>query len=249
MSGFFSNNPGKLKMEIFGFWHATAVVFCLLAFWLTHVYRKKLKGLEKKKKIRVAVVAFFIGLDILFHTWKVINGIETVLLALLTISLCRFSLYLSFVVFIGENKKLFKLLYFCSIGGILTMIYPSTMFLGPDRFRYYHYFLNHIFFMWVCSYCISVKGYRIEFRDFVRAMKFCLAAVGMVLIIDLIFDKNFMYLVRLPVDIEWARGINVFPLYTIIFVTAIMTMCFLMYLPWMPSEIAARNREKSERRA
>jgi len=244
MKSFFSGTVGNLTVDTMSFWYIFAIAFCVLLFMYTYFGRNQLKLFERNKGLRISISVAVLLIELGFYIWNIIFGFDSVAETLFSLDLCRITLIMAIILFINENEKLFKITYFFAFGGFLSLAVPDFGGFGPDRFRYYHYYIIHIYFMWVCVYCIFVKGYKIRIMDYLKAMGYLAILAALALTANLIFGYNFMFLMELPFELTWVEALGGFPLYTIVFSIVAMLMSFALYLPWIRSEILERKKQK-----
>jgi len=229
---FFSKLPNILIFEAYGKYHVIALIFTLLVFTFTIIFRKKIKNWKYEKTLRMVTVSVAIFFELAYKLWVIYVG-ENVLENVFSLDLCAISLYMAWFLFFTKKKVVFNILYFFSLGALASLLFPDFGTYGPDHMRYYHYFIVHIFIIWSVVYYIAVYDYKIKFKDCIKSFVILMGSGIVVLGVDLLLNVNFMFLkekpgVGTPLDYfgDW-------PMYIIGLVILIIVLFLLIYLPWM----------------
>src|SRR5690606_8618854 len=127
----------------------------------------------------------------------------------------------------GKTKYFSYLIYFALTGAFFSLIFIDTKYAIP-HFRYFHYFFVHFGFLLSSLYYFFINKIEINTKILFKAASilFCYSIV--VLVFDIILDKNWFYLIENPVkEISDAIGR---PWYTILWILTITFMIYLWYL-------------------
>ena len=248
---FFKNVPGSMDLKPYNIYHFLALSVTFILAILIFVFRNKLKTNEKID-IRVRIIATIIAfsLEAGFHISNLVYHTDFVL-RLIPLDLCAISLWLAFILTLWKNEKIFKILYFWGIGGVISLFYPDIEGMGPDKLRFYHFFGVHSYIVLTVLYFLIVYGYRINFGALVRAVCILLPISFAVHLIDSLFYTSYktdwMFLVA-PPDIS--SILDLLPkggwLYYFSILLIGIFVLVMLYLPWGISKIVSNKKSVSE---
>lgn len=235
---FFENVPGKLDFQPFATYHFLAITVLLIAITTIFVFKKQLRQnpkIDLKIRITASIIAF--TLEVGFHLSNLLYHTNFVL-QLIPLDLCAIALWLSLLLNITKKPFVFTLLYFWGIGAVASFTYPDIMGLGPDKWRYYHFFGVHAYIILTVTYFTVIYGFTIQFKHFLRStLILAIIAVG-VRAIDVAYyatyQTDWMFLVAPPKGVHtildalpkggWA--------YFFSFVGLAISVFFMIYVPW-----------------
>ncbi len=163
-------------------------------------------GRNKFKKNKKLDVAFTYGLvtlgvlsEVAFHIWifttQADYSLKSYLIenTMIPIQACALSFWIMCYCAITKNEKLFKLFFPIAIlGSTLTVLSGSVEF-SIDRFRYWHFYGNHIIFFTLAMYLLIVKEFYLREGDYKKSLKMMFIYVVAVLPINIIFGTNYLF--------------------------------------------------------
>jgi hypothetical integral membrane protein (TIGR02206 family) len=189
---FFANEEG-LILEFFSFWHIFQILFSALIIFLIYRYRNQIREFKYEKYIRYGSTVLGLLFFISVQTLAILEG-EWTLAHNLPLNLCTISALGSAYLISSKNEKVFNVMYFWGFGAVLSVLFPDMAF-GPDRYRYWEFFLAHELFMFSYLYLIFVHGFKPGVKEMLKSslILFILAMV-FILPIDLLLDANYMFL-------------------------------------------------------
>lgn len=241
---FFSSTTNNLVLVEYDILHISAILFFAIAIILTIIFRKNIRQSKHEKTIRYVATFLAIAFEVIFKIWYGVTKQGTFLDGYLPLDLCAISLYLMWVLMISNKKWIFKLVYFYSIGALVSLFIPDMAGFGPDHFRYYHYFYVHGYIIWGSIYYVAVRGYKIRFKDFLVSSAILVIIAAFVMGIDFLTNTNYMFLhhkpeISTPLDLlgPWPEYI-----YGLLCITVVLF--FLWYVPWFFT-----NRKKNKAKA
>jgi hypothetical integral membrane protein (TIGR02206 family) len=197
---FFSYDPGTVFRE-YGASHIIALALFIavcLAMWL---FRRRLRALpnQTERRLRTGFVISALALESVFKGWLIFHG-KFNLTEILSLELCYLSLILTMAAALAGSEVLFRITYFWWFGGILSLVFPvmGEHVYGPDRFRYYHFFIIHSSFIWMSLYLLWIKGYQIDRRSLKISAGVLMVILAIARILNGVFGLNFMFLMEPP---------------------------------------------------
>lgn len=230
---FFSNTPG---MELSAIHQIFAIVSTIVIISVIFLYKDKIRNSKYEKFIRISFIVFLLALEAGFKIWTFYyNGFE--IFELINLDLCYMTLLLSSIMMLTKSETLYKYIWFWMGGPLISLLIPDmgVYTFGPDRFRYYHFFMVHAGSIISFSYMYSVFGYRTYFKDFLKSAALLFGVAMIAIMMNNIFDLNYMFLSypptsSTPLDIVKDSPYLIYVAFTISFAFSYMFLVF--YLPF-----------------
>ena len=230
---FFSAVPTGLFLTEFDIMHLSAILFFFIAITASIIFKKQIREAKYEKHFRYAVTILAIAFEIGFKLWNALTQKGTFLTEYLPLDLCAVSLYLCWILSFTKNEKIFRLVYFYSMGALVSLLVPELGGFGVNHFRYYHYFYVHGYIVFTAIYFAAVHQYRIRFRDLLKATGVLVVFASIVMLIDYLLGANYMYLMQRPHASSPLDLFGPWPGY--VAALAVITLCVFVavYLPWI----------------
>lgn len=217
--------------------HFIPLLLLAAVIFLLYRYREKLRGLRHESSIRYVLAFMMIICDMSYY-WRLSAGpwLSEGPSQELPIAVCAWAVILGSFMLVGKSQKLFDIVYFWLLSGSLfALITPAPLiFVGPTRYRFYQYWLEHTLGYVAVFYMIFVHRMRPNRRSIVRS--YCALAVLAALaagVNALLPGANYLFMAR-P---ESAPSVlDILPpnyaLRILVMMAAITAMFLLAYLPW-----------------
>ncbi|HZJ89135.1 MAG TPA: TIGR02206 family membrane protein [Bacilli bacterium] len=216
------------QLEMFSVTHLLTLAFFVLIIVTLYLVRSKISGPKFEKWFRLALGSFLLIFETSYHIWVYSRGGYNIgMLPLL--GFCALTNLLTIIALLANKPKMFNyLIYYAIIGAFFSLIFIDTTWAFP-HFRFFHYFLEHFGFLIASLYYYFTKKLTIDFTNFKRATALLFVYNLGILVVDLIFQENWFYLLENPV-----AAISDFfgaPFYTILWILFItLFMVFLYFL-------------------
>lgn len=242
MSDFFGYQNDDYFFHYFSFPHLLPIIVMFFIIFLLFIFKNHIRNYKYEEKLR-----YIIGSMIIFtqmaYTYNNVYISESTSMQFATItkdlplSLCGASMILSgFMLFI-KSKKLFNILYFwVMIGALLAILLPSAIandtygHYGPDKFRYYQFWIGHIGIILIIFYMIFIHKFTITLSSTIYSFIWLMAFGVFVLFINISIKSNYLF-INNPDD----TGLTFFPPYPYsvpFFILLAVILYTLAYLPW-----------------
>ena len=217
--------------------HFAPIVLMLCVIWLICKNSDRIRTSKYEQTIRYILGFALIICDMSYYwrlagaPWLAVGPAEN-----LPIGVCGWAVIFCSFMIVGKNQSLFDIAYFWLLSGSLfALLTPTPLtYVGPTRFRYYQFWLEHTLGYIAIFYMIFVHGMRPTVRS---AVKSYVALVCFALIAywvnSMVPGANYLFLAR-PESAPSVLDIlppNFF-LRTSIIVAVITLMFYLAYLPW-----------------
>ena len=234
---YFFGQGTEVEFSLFTPAHFDPILLMLFAIWCIYKKRDALAQSKYEEKLRYALAFALIICDMSYY-WRLVgmpslgpNAVEN-----LPIGICTWTVIFCSFMMVGKSQTLFDIVYFWLLSGSLfALITPAPLiFVGPTRYRFYQYWLEHTLGYVAVFYMIFVHGMRPNRRSIVRS--YCALAVLAALaagVNALLPGANYLFMAR-P---ESAPSVlDILPpnyaLRILVMMAAITAMFLLAYLPW-----------------
>lgn len=209
----------------------TAIISCV-------VYRKL--SPKKRNIMRIAVALLIIADEIYKTVCLLIGGRHTA--AYLPFHLCSINIFLIAFHIFKKSEIVENFLYtFCIPAAIIALLTPSWTALPPSNFMHIHSFTVHIL---LCIYplMLTVGG---DIKPNVKTVPKCLLLLlgmaAVALCINLLFDTNFMFLMRTD-DISFlVFSEKIFGHHLWVFPILLPIVIFVMQAPFIIRDKITKN--------
>ena len=172
---------------------AWLLVFAAVTVTCCIVYRKL--GEDGRKKMRYAVASLCVLDEWYMVVCLLIGGNYTP--DYLPFHVCSINIYLIAFHALKPNKVLGNYLYLVGIPGTLAaLIFPSWVKLPLANFMHLHSFTLHILLVLYPIMLTAGGDIKPEPRQLPRCLALLLGLAGVALVVNLIFDTNFMFLME-----------------------------------------------------
>ena len=216
------------QLEMFGVVHLLTLAVFIVIIVTLYLVRAKISGPKFEKSFRLSLGTFLLVFESSYHLWILSRGSYNVGMIPL-LGFCAFVNLLTIIALLANKPKIFNyLIYYSIIGAFFSLIFIDTTWTIP-HFRYFHYFFVHFGFLLAALYYYFTKKLTISFSNFKKATVILFVYNAFILVLDLIFQENWFYLLENPVSaISDALGAPFYTILWILFIT--LFMVFLYFL-------------------
>ena len=244
MADFFDFSSSQtIQFQEFSLNHLIPLFLVIFGVIVIFYFKDVLRESKHEKTIRYTMAITAIALEVSVQVWQAAHG-QWNFAESLPLHLCRLTSYLAIISMLTKNEKIFRVAYFWSLAGVVSVMFPDISH-GPDRYRYYHFMISHMLFFYMYMYMLFVLRMRLDFKAFKKSFIILFVlVVGFVIPINNIFDMNYMYLLEpgdTPFTIFYGNG---YFLYVLGCITLTMIVMVLWYLP---IHFYNKNRKKENR--
>lgn len=169
---------------------AAAVIFIIVG------QRERLRQPSANRAARRSLAALLAGSEAALQISYAIGGGWDVYS--LPFELCSITLWLSAVLLLTGNRKLYEVSFFLgTLGATQALLTPNLSATFPE-FGYFHFFIAHIAIVAANVYMTVVERLRPTFASVLRALAWLHVLAIPAALANLAFGTNFMYLARKP---------------------------------------------------
>jgi hypothetical integral membrane protein (TIGR02206 family) len=240
MDQFFALNYSGAPFALFGPAHlvALALVLCanLALIWVRH------GGLRLRNTIRYTLAGILLVVETSWHLWNYFTG-QWTLQTMLPLHLCSALVWLSIVMLLTKNYRIYEFAYLLGIAGALqALLTPDAGRYGFPHFRFFQVMLSHGTLVTAAMFMTVVEGFRPTPRSMLRVLvgsNLYLAAVGLV---NWAIGSNYLFVAHKPVTASLLDALPAWPWY-ILYIEALgVIFVLLFYLPFAIKDWRAKNK-------
>lgn len=217
--------------------HFIPVLMLIGVIFLMYRYRESLKGLRHEISLRYVLAFVMIICDMSYY-WRLAAGpwLSGGPSEDLPLAVCGWAVIFCSFMLVGKSQWLFDIAYFWLLSGSLfALLTPAPLtFVGPTRYRFYQYWLEHTLGYVAIFYMIFVHGMRPTRRSIVRSYCVLVGLAALAAWVNsMLPGANYLYMARPE---STPSVLDILPPHyglRILIMAAVVTAMFLLaYLPW-----------------
>ncbi|KAB3533464.1 TIGR02206 family membrane protein [Alkaliphilus pronyensis] len=233
MHSFFGPAPIDKPFVLFGQAHLIMLIVMFTLIFLIYLLRHTLRAFKYEKNLRWILGFTLIFTQMAYGLNNAYNGIGSIQKDL-PLSLCGASMILVGILLINMNKGLFEILYFWGIVGVIqALITPNLGPYGPTHFRFYQFAVGHIGIIVSIIYLVFVHKFKPNHRSIYKSLLALLIFTAFVLVFNVMFDANYLFLLKSPENKSALDLFPKFPWNTLVLFILSWCLFYLAYLPFV----------------
>ncbi|MBN1667992.1 MAG: TIGR02206 family membrane protein [Anaerolineales bacterium] len=230
MIEYFAKDYTGDPFQLFGTGHLIALGIILLIN-LSFIYVRR-QSQAFKDRVRYAILAALVISEGSWHIWNLAIG-EWTIQTHLPFHLCAVFVWLSVIMLLTKNARIYEFAYFLGIGGALqAVLTPEAGIYGLPHFRALQTLSAHGSIVTAAVFMTVVEGYRPTWssikRVFIWANIYLLVVTG----INLLIGSNYLYTLRKPDSASLLDLFGPWPVYLLVAEVFALILCLLLYLPF-----------------
>ena len=227
--------------------HFLPILLAVAVIFLISRYRDKIGGFKYEYVLRY-FLAFSLIISEMSYFWRLIavpslnpNPVDH-----LPITVCGWVAVFASYMLIGKSQTLFDLSYFWAFSGtVFALITPTVItYTGPTRFRFYQFWVEHLFCYIAIFYMIFVHKMRPNKKSFIKAY------IGMIILAAIAYfandligpGANYLFMAKPEAT---PSILDILPpnfALRIFIMAAVITLMFVLaYLPWYIKDKKAKK--------
>ncbi|WOV89013.1 TIGR02206 family membrane protein [Sporosarcina oncorhynchi] len=216
--------------KMFSIVHLAVLVVLFVAIVLLYRFRQNLKlEPDNSKRLERIIAITLLVCDVLYHIW-LIQTDRWSLDHSLPLELCSLSLVVTILLLWTGNRHLVDFVIFAGIAGALQAIVTPDLDMNFPHFRFFHFFYTHTGIVMTGLYFIWVKGYSPTFIGAIRTFITLNAILPIIILVNLLFDGNYMFLRRKPQNGSLLDYMGPYPWYILWLEFTALMMFFIIWL-------------------
>ncbi|WP_438318712.1 YwaF family protein [Sporosarcina sp. FA9] len=210
--------------------HFVSLGILLLLLVLLFSFRNKsgVQSMYRQRFERLFAISL-LAMEILYHVWMINTG-RWDLSNSLPLELCSISLVFTILLLWTGNQKLIDFVFYAGIGGALQAVITPVLDVGFPHFRFIHFFYIHTGIILTAFYYLWIKEYRPTFKGAIRTLVILNLLLPLVVVVNLLFDGNYMFLKSKPNSDSLLDFLGPYPLYILSLEGISFLMFFILWL-------------------
>jgi hypothetical integral membrane protein (TIGR02206 family) len=231
MGIFFSKNYSGDLFVLFGALHllvmAGVVVACLCVYLLRRRFNER-----GRRLMRYGLSIFIIMAESSWHVWMLWIG-DWNIQGMLPLWLCSMMAWLSPVLLISRNHRLYEFAYFMGlIGPAMAILTPDLGQYGFPHFRFIEFFLLHGAIMVGVVYMTAIEGLRPTWRSIPRVVVIMNVYWAFTAIVNALIGSNYLYTAGKLTTPSLLDYLGPHPWYLLSMEAVAIGLMVLLYLPF-----------------
>lgn len=213
------------QFVMFSIVHFLTLLVFITGIIFLYRYREKLRlKPHNSRRLERIVALTLLVMDVLYHFWMVQTN-RWSLDNSLPLELCSLSLLATIVLLWTGNKHFVDFVIFAGIGGAIQAMLTPVLDMNYPHFRFFHFFYTHAGIILTGLYFVWVKGYTPTFKGVIKAFVVLNALLPFILIVNWLFDANYMFLRIKPQNGSLLDYLGPYPWY----ILSLEVVAFIMF--------------------
>ncbi|MEH7125941.1 TIGR02206 family membrane protein [Bacillus sp. JJ1773] len=225
MNKVFGHEYSLFPFEAFSFQHFMMII--ILIGGTIFLYSKKNHLKEHDKSVRILMFLSLFVLEAMYHIWLIKDGYWDISFTL-PLQLCSLSLILCLILLTSKSNFIFQIVFFIGITGAAMAVITPELFLGFPHFRYFQFFITHIFIIWTCFYFWIVHDYTPNGKGLIMSFLFLNGSACLAFAANKVTGGNYMFLAYKPSNASLLDYFGPFPYYILALEGATLFFFFLL---------------------
>jgi len=231
MGNYFTGDYQGPAFVLFGSAHLAA----LLTIFFLNLSLAFFRNSNEKTKFSIRwILAIFLWLDeIAWHIWNIATGRWSIQF-MLPLNICSVFIWLSGLMLISKNYKIYEFAYFLGIGGgIQYLITPDLGIYGFPHFRFFQTFISHGLLITAPIYMTIVEGFRPTWKTIVRVIFWANIYMVIIFLINFSIGSNYLMINSKPSTTSLFDILPSWPYYIIFMELIGMATFLILYIPFI----------------
>ncbi len=193
----FTKDYTGAPFELFRGFHLAALGIVILIN-LSFIFWKDKAGPTARRNFRYALAAVLVLVETAWHLWNLCIGQWTVQ-TMLPLHLCSVFVWLSVVMLVRRDYRIYEFAYFLGIGGAMqALLTPDAGIYGFPHFRAWQVMVSHGAIVTAAIYMTVVEGFRPTWKSLLRVLVVGNAYMLVVGVINALLGSNYLFIAHKP---------------------------------------------------
>lgn len=229
MSKLFGHQYDLFPFEVFSVSHFLMIAIFFCGSGVLYRFRDSFRKYDQEARGSMFFVLFL--LETLYHFWLYKDGYWDISFTL-PLQLCSLSLVLCLILLSTRAQFIFQIVYFIGITGAFMAILTPELFLGFPHFRFFQFFITHMFIIWTCLYFVFVHKFKPTRKGLFASFLFLNGSAGAAFIANKLTGGNYMFLAHKPSNGSLLDYFGPFPYYILTLEAVAFFLFFLLLIPF-----------------
>jgi len=217
--------------QLFGVHHLTVLTVLMMIiislYYLGKSYNEKLK-----KCVRYFLIFLLPLQEISYHLWNYSVGLYSIQ-KMLPLHLCSMLVWLTPIMLLTKNYRLYELAFFWGIGGAsMAMLTPDIASYGFPHYRFFQVFVSHGSIILAACYATFVDHMRPTWKSMLRVIVLLNIFAVVVYAINILIGANYMFVVHKPETASIYDLFGPWPWYLLVSEALCVVIFLLLYIPF-----------------
>ncbi|MDH3645698.1 MAG: TIGR02206 family membrane protein [Gammaproteobacteria bacterium] len=159
----------------------------------------------------------------------------------LPLHLCGIALFLIVYVLVRHSYSVFEVAYFWVLGGtVQAILTPDVPYAFPSL-AFVAFFVGHGLTVVGLVYALVVYRFKPTFRSVVKAVIVTLAYLGVIAVVNILLNTNYLYLRHKPQQASLIDYLGPWPWYILSLILVGIVICLVLYLPYAIAAYRAKR--------
>ncbi|BBI32987.1 YwaF family protein [Cohnella abietis] len=211
----------------FSWAHLLGLAIAVVTVVVMVSFREKLREPKNNRKARYGLVIVLVGCEISLQVWYGLTdnwGLQS-----LPFQLCSMMMWLSALLLLTRNRKLYEITFFLGIMGALQALLTPNLDASFPQFRYFHFFIAHTAIIAASVFLTVIERYRPTFFSVFRALGWLHVLAIPAAITNTLTGSNFMFLARKPDTASILDLLAPWPWYLLELELVAVILCLAMF--------------------
>ncbi len=188
----------SMSAQMWTIHHLILSLFALSSVIITLKISDRIKKSSKEQKIKYIFVGILIFLELSYHIHNWTYPRFSV-----PLHICSFAVFLSIVLLLTDNKKVWNYAFFYgTIGGTMALLLPNSLGYTYYNFRYYHYIILHSIILSIPLYYYKAYHYRVNYKTTMTVYKNTFILGIIVYILNGFLGTNYWFIHDIPDNVS-----------------------------------------------
>jgi len=216
----------------------------LLIILLLNLYLLRFKRKDESTRIKLRfTLAIILLLDeSAWHLWNIYHGTWKIQ-EHLPLHACSLLIWLSGVMLLNKNYRIYEFAYFMGIGGAIQALFtPDIGIYGFPHFRFIQTFISHGLLVTATIYLTTVEGLRPTWRSMGRVILWLNIYMVVIFGVNQLIGSNYLFVARKPPGPTLLDVLPEWPWYILVIEAIGLVNFLLLYLPFIIKDWHAARR-------
>jgi len=243
LSQFFAKEFTGPAFQLFGPHHLVAIGIILginvgLVGWGRHIPE------QWRGSVRYTMAVLLLLDEAVLHWWRWRSGTWTVQ-EMLPFHLCAVLIYLSSLVLITNNYRLYEIVYLLGLAGATQAILtPDAGPYGFPHFRFFQVFISHGLIVTTAVWMTAVEGLRPFPQSLRRVMTIGVSYMVFVGLVNWLLGSNYLFIAHKPDTASLLDVLPPWPWYIPILLMLAVLFLGIAYLPFAIKDLRTRSTQR-----
>lgn len=216
----------------------------MLIILLLNLYLLRFKRKDESTRIKLRfTLAIILLLDeSAWHLWNIYHGTWKIQ-EHLPLHACSLLIWLSGVMLLNKNYRIYEFAYFMGIGGAIQALFtPDIGIYGFPHFRFIQTFISHGLLVTATIYLTTVEGLRPTWRSMGRVILWLNIYMVVIFGVNQLIGSNYLFVARKPPGPTLLDVLPEWPWYILVIEAIGLVNFLLLYLPFIIKDWHAARR-------